>query len=103
MKIYSGNSIYRGCSYDFKLCSTSLAKVAKILDITTYEVNNYINVGPKIKPEDEFEGIIITPYGSRTSEVLELTSENLRDKMTLEEFKSKVDELNPKYWAKQLK
>jgi hypothetical protein len=101
MKIYHGHLIYRGCAYDFKVCAKSMVEVSKVTDISIYECRNYFSCGGKINPEDEFEGIIITPYGHRCVEVLGLTRGNLNDEMPLEEFKQRIDLGFEEYWKNQ--
>jgi len=91
MKQYTGNKIYRGCSYDFRLCSQSMKKVAEIFDISYHEARTYINVGKKLLKEDVYEGILVKPYGSHTAERLELTTYGNHDEMTFEEFKERID------------
>ena len=89
MKQFTGNSIYRGHSYDFRLCAKSMKQVAEILDTTYHQVKTYYGTGMKIEDDKVFEGILVVPYGSQSVEALGLTG-NLQDEITLEEFKERI-------------
>ena len=91
MKQYTGNSLYRGGSYDFRLCAKSMKQVAEIMNTTVHQVKTYWGAGRKIEDDEIFEGVLVKAYGSKAVEALGLTKGNLHDEITLEEFKERVD------------
>ena len=90
MKQFIGNTVYKGRSYDFRLCAKSMKQVAEILDTTYYQVKTYYGAGMEIEDDKVFEGILVVPYGSKSAESLGLIG-NIHDEITLEEFKERVD------------
>lgn len=91
MKKYIGNSIYRGCAYDFTLCAKSMKEVAEIMDTTLHQVRTYWGCGRTIPKVDIFSDIIVTPYGTKALLAIDATRETMFETMTLEEFKNRVD------------
>ena len=97
MKLYKGNTIYRGCSYDLRVCAKSRKQVAELLDTSVYDIKTYY-YDNKIDDDKVFEGVLVVPYGSNSVDTLGLDKYTLHDEMTLEEFKERVDKFRNKQY-----
>lgn len=84
MKKYSGNLLYRGRAFDFRVCAKTHKEACEILDVPLHHLQKYIS---HFKTDKPFEGYLVTAYGSRSIDVIGHNRE-----ITFEEFKRLVDE-----------
>lgn len=94
MKLFQGNHIYRGASFDFEMLAKSVAEAAKRFNVSMYYAKKYFSGYPVKSFSEEIQKrvanygdtIMVTPYGHRAME-----KTKTRKKMTFEQFKQLVD------------